>query len=87
MSKHNNLDSIDEQIIKLQEKKKLLQAKQEKEIGKYLLKSWDVSSLNQEDIFKLIDLNKPTEPNNIDTIHTDNENLPDTNKESSSTNL
>jgi len=87
MSKHNNLDSIDEQIIKLQEKKKLLQAKQEKEIGKYLLKSWDVSSLIQEDIFKLIDLNKPTEPTNIDTIHTDNENLPDTNKESSSTNL
>jgi len=87
MSKHNNLGSIDEQIIKLQEKKKSLQAKQEKEIGKYLLKSWDVSSLNEDDIFKLIDLNKPTELTNIDTIPTDNENLSDTNKEPSTTNL
>jgi len=87
MSKHNNLDSIDEQIIKLQERKKSLQAKQEREIGKYLLKSWNVSSLNEEDIFKLIDLNKPTEPANIDTIHTDNKNLPNTNKQPSSTNL
>ena len=87
MSKHNILDSIDEQIIKLQEKKKSLQTKQEKEIGKYLLKSWDVLSLNKEDIFKLIDLNKPTELTNIDTIHTDNENLSDTNKESTTTSL
>lgn len=39
MSKHKNLNSINEQIIKLQERKKSLQAKQEKEIGKYLLKS------------------------------------------------
>ena len=87
MSKHNILDSIDEQIIKLQEKKKSLQTKQEKEIGKYLLKSWNVSSLNKEDIFKLIDLNNPTELTNIDTIYNDNENLSDPNKESSTTNL
>jgi len=69
MAKQNNLDLIEEKIIKLQEKKKSLQEKQEKEIGKYLLKSWDISSLNENDIFKLIDLNKP---NNTD-------NLPDTN--------
>ena len=87
MSKHNILDSIDEQIIKLQEKKKSLQTKQEKEIGKYLLKSWDVLSLNKEDIFKLIDLNNPSKLTNINTIHTDNENLSDTNKEPSTTNL
>lgn len=87
MSKHNILDSIDEQIIKLQEKKKSLQTKQEKEIGKYLLKSWDVLSLNKEDIFKLIDLNKPTELTNIDTIHTDNENLSDTIKKPDTTSL
>ena len=45
MSRQNNLDSIDEQIIKLQERKKSLQAKQEREIVKYLLKSWDILSL------------------------------------------
>lgn len=84
MSKHNNLDSIDEQIIKLQERKKSLQARQEKEIGKYLLKSWNVSSLDEEDIFKLIDLNKPTELTNANTIHTDNHNLHGINKEASS---
>jgi|GEM_PF-2325007 len=87
MSKHSDLNSIDEQIIKLQEKKKSLQAKQEKEIGKYLLKSWNVSSLNLEDIFKLIDLNKPTEPTNINNILADNKNLNSTNKEPSSSNL
>ncbi|HEY5535224.1 MAG TPA: hypothetical protein VIL99_09860 [Ignavibacteria bacterium] len=87
MSKHNNLDSIDEQIIKLQERKKLLQAKQEKEIGKYLLKSWNVSSLNVEDIFKLIDLNKPTKLTNTDIIPTDNKDLNNTKKELSSNNL
>ena len=70
MSKQNSLTSIEEQIKKLQEKKKLLQEKQEKEIGKYLLKSWDVSSLNIKSIFDLIDLNKP---DNVDS-------LPDTNK-------
>lgn len=69
MAKQNNLDLIEEKIIKLQEKKKSLQEKQEKEIGKYLLKSWDVSSLDEKDIFKLIDLNKPN----------NNDNLPDTN--------
>ena len=65
MAKQNNLDLIEEKIIKLQEKKKLLQEKQEKEIGKYLLKSWDISSLNEKDIFKLIDLNKPKNTNNL----------------------
>ena len=59
MAKQNNLDSIEEQIVKLQEKKKALQEKQEKEIGKYLLKTWNLSSLNIKDIFALIDLNKP----------------------------
>lgn len=71
MSRQNNLDSIDEQIIKLQERKKSLQAKQEREIGKYLLKSWDILSLETKDIFKLIDLNKPTNIKVLpDTNHT-----------------
>ena len=83
MSKHKNLDSIDEQIIKLQERKKSLQAKQEREIGKYLLKSWNVSSLDKETILKLIDSNKPTD---IETLLTDNDNIPDTNKEPSTPN-
>jgi len=83
MSKHNNLESIDEQIIKLQEKKKTLQAKQEKEIGKYLLKSWNVSSLDEETILKLIDSNKPTD---IETFLNDNDNISDTNKEPSTPN-
>jgi len=87
MSKHTNLDSIDEQIMKLQEKKKSLQAKQERETGKYLLKAWNVSSLNLEDIFKLIDLNKPTKPTNTDNTPTDNKDLNNTKKETSSTNL
>ena len=59
MARQNNLNSIEEQILKLQDKKKLLQERQEKEIGKYLLKTWDLSSLNIKDIFALIDLNKP----------------------------
>lgn len=83
MAKRNNLDSIDEKIIKLQERKKSLQAKQEKEIGKYLLKSWNVSSLDEETILKLIDSNKPTD---IETLLTDNDNIPDTNKEPSTPN-
>lgn len=83
MAKRNNLDSIDEKIIKLQERKKSLQAKQEREIGKYLLKSWNVSSLDEETILKLIDSNKPTD---IETLLTDNDNIPDTNKEPSTPN-
>ncbi|MBK5242795.1 hypothetical protein [Clostridium sp.] len=83
MSKRNSLDSIDEKIIKLQERKKSLQAKQEREIGKYLLKSWNVSSLNEETILKLIDSNKPTD---IETLLTYNDNIPDTNKEPSTPN-
>lgn len=75
MIKRNDLDSIDEKIIKLQERKKYLQAKQEREIGKYLLKSWNVSSLDQESILKLIDSNKPSH----------NDNKTDTNKNQSST--
>ena len=42
MAEQNELLSIDEQIKKLQDKKKSLQEKQEKDIGKYLLKSWGV---------------------------------------------
>lgn len=83
MSKRNNLDSIDEKIIKLQERKKSLQVRQEKEIGKYLLKSWNVSSLDEETILRLIDSNKPT---NIETLITSNYNIPDTNKEPSTPN-
>lgn len=67
MAKQNNLTSIEEQIRKLQEKKRTLQEKQEKEVGKYLLKSWDISSLEDKDIFKLIDSNKP----NSDSLSND----------------
>ncbi|HZK11517.1 MAG TPA: hypothetical protein VFD10_04100 [Atribacterota bacterium] len=59
MDKQDTLDSINEQILKLKEKKKALQENQEREIGKYLLKTWDTSSLNLQDIFNLIDSNKP----------------------------
>ena len=65
MAKQNNLTSIEEQIKKLQEKKRTLQERQEKEVGKYLLKSWDIASLDEKDIFKLIDLNKP---NSFDSL-------------------
>lgn len=63
MAKQDTLDSINEQILKLKEKKKALQEKQEREIGKYLLDSWDTSSLNLQDIFNLIDSNKPKQIN------------------------
>ena len=68
MAKQNNLNSIEEQIKKLQEKKRSLQEKQEKDVGKYLLKSWDISSLEEKDIFKLIDLNKPNSPDSLPDI-------------------
>jgi len=63
MAKQDTLDSIDEQILKLKEKKKALQEKQEREIGKYLLDTWDTSSLSLQDIFELIDSNKPKQIN------------------------
>lgn len=65
MDKQDTLDSINEQILKLKEKKKALQENQEREIGKYLLKTWDTSSLNLQDIFNLIDSNKPKQINDI----------------------
>jgi len=65
MDKQDTLDSINEQIFKLKEKKKALQENQEREIGKYLLKTWDTSSLNLQDIFNLIDSNKPKQINDI----------------------
>jgi len=65
MDKQDTLDSINEQILKLKEKKKALQENQEKEIGKYLLKTWDTSSLNLKDIFNLIDSNKPKQNDDI----------------------
>jgi len=58
MAEQNELLSIDEQIKKLQEKKKSLQQKQEKDIGKYLLKSWGVYALSTKKIFELIDSKK-----------------------------
>ena len=63
MAKQDTLDSINEQILKLKEKKKALQEKQEREIGKYLLDTWDTSSLSLQDIFELIDSNKPKQIN------------------------
>jgi len=77
MDKQDTLDSINEQILKLKEKKKALQENQEREIGKYLLKTWDTSSLNLQDIFNLIDSNKPKQINDIsdssDTLDTSSE--------------
>jgi len=63
MAKQDTLDSINEQILKLKEKKKALQEKQEREVGKYLLDTWDTSSLSLQDIFELIDSNKPKQIN------------------------
>lgn len=57
--KRNELNSIDEKIKKLQDKKRSLQEKKEKEVGRYLLKSWGISSLSNKDIFYLIDNNSP----------------------------
>jgi len=68
MAEQNELISIDEQIKKLQEKKKSLQEKQEREIGKYLLKSWGVYTLSTKKIFELIDSKKGK--NNIENINT-----------------
>ena len=65
MDKQDTLDSINEQILKLKEKKKALQENQEREIGKYLLKTWETSSLNLQDIFNLIDSNKTKQINDI----------------------
>ena len=65
MAKGETLDSINEQILKLKEKKKALQERQEREIGKYLLDTWGTSSLNLQDIFKLIDSNKPKQINEL----------------------
>lgn len=59
MVKRNELNSIDEKIKKLQDKKRSLQEKKEKEVGRYLLKSWGISSLSNKDIFYLIDNNSP----------------------------
>ena len=58
MAEQNELISIDDQIMKLKEKKKSLQDKQERDIGKYLLKSWDVYALSTKKIFELIDSKK-----------------------------
>lgn len=69
MAKQDTLDSINEQILKLKEKKKALQEKQEREIGKYLLDSWDTSSLTLQEIFNLIDSNKPKQ-NSSNTLNT-----------------
>ena len=60
MAEQNELVSINVQIKKLQEKKKFLQEKQEKDIGKYLLKSWGAYSLSTKKIFELIDSKKNT---------------------------
>lgn len=62
MGKNNNnsLESIDEQIKKLQEKKATLIEKQEKDVGKYLIKKWSLSSLTTEEIYKIIDNIKPS---------------------------
>ena len=65
MAKQDTLDSINEQILKLKEKKKVLQEKHEREVGKYLLDTWDTSSLNLQDIFNLIDANKPKQINEL----------------------
>lgn len=59
-SNNNPLGSIDEQIKKLQVKKAALIEKQEKDIGKYLIKKWSLSSLTTEEIYKIIDNNKPS---------------------------
>lgn len=59
-SNNNPLESIEEQIKKLQEKKAALIEKQEKDIGKYLIKKWSLSSLTTEEIYKIIDNNKPS---------------------------
>lgn len=58
MSK-NDIVNIDLEIKKLKEKKKELIAKRERELGAYLLRSWNVEDKTNEAIFKLIDENKP----------------------------
>ena len=54
MSKQN-IDDIDLKIKKLQEIKALLLERKEREIGKYILKTWSVNSLSLTEIIKLID--------------------------------
>ena len=64
MAEQNELVSIDVQIKKLQERKKSLQEKQERDIGKYLLKSWGAYALSTKKIFELIDSKKNTNTTN-----------------------
>ena len=64
MAEQNDLVSIDVQIKKLQERKKSLQEKQERDIGKYLLKSWGAYALSTKKIFELIDSKKNTNTTN-----------------------
>ncbi|MBO3796460.1 hypothetical protein ACTOS9_21830 (plasmid) [Bacillus subtilis] len=50
------IDLIEEQIKKLKEKKQRLQAKTERELGGFLLKSWDAKELDIDLIKNTIDL-------------------------------
>ncbi|MFL0198058.1 hypothetical protein ACJDU8_21190 [Clostridium sp. WILCCON 0269] len=59
MSK-NDIKNIDLEIEKLKQKKKDLIAKREREVGAYLLKTWNIEDKTNEAIFKLIEQNKPS---------------------------
>lgn len=59
----DKIDSIEEQIKKLKEKKKRVQAKAEREIGKYLLKSWNITEINMNKIKQMIDDLNPNKLN------------------------
>lgn len=54
------IQNIDEQIKKLQDKKRELLEKRNIEIGEHLIKSWSLENTDTEDILKLIDKLKPS---------------------------
>ena len=68
---NNKIDDIESQIEKLKKKKTALIAKREKEIGAYLLKTWNVEDKTNEEIFQLIKKNNPI--NNTNNIGEKNE--------------
>lgn len=73
----NKINSIDEEIEKLLEKRKKLISKRENEIGKYLLSSWGINCeieikdikalIDNKDIKKLANTKLGNESNTIDT--------------------
>lgn len=67
----NKITDIDLEIEKLKKKKRDLIIKREREIGAYLLKTWNIENKTNEEIFQLIEKNKPI--NNTNNIGEKNE--------------